>query len=100
RSPEDDAWAKYEAGEHVAAWGGVELARLYRQIQANLRSRSKHSVNRLNDIRCGFKVGKIAVPPNAWFCTEYEREANYRPTGKMAVWTASTIHALRRHKTI
>ena len=26
--PEQDAWAKYERGEHVAAWAAVELARL------------------------------------------------------------------------
>jgi len=100
RLPEDDAWAKYEAGEHVAAWAGVELARLYRHVQADLRSRSKHAVNRLRDIRHGFKLGKFVVPPNTWFCAEYERKADYRPTGKMAVWTAQKIEELRRIKRI
>jgi hypothetical protein len=98
RLPGDDAWARYEAGEHSAAWAGVELARLYRQIQAELKSRSKRSVNRLRDIRYGFKLGEFVVPPNSWFCAEYERKADYRPTGKIAVWTARKIEELRQIK--
>jgi hypothetical protein len=98
RLPGDDAWARYEAGEHSAAWAGVELARLYRQIQAELKSRSKRSLNRFRDIRYGFKLKEFVVPPNSWFCTEYERKADYRPTGKMAVWTARKIEELRQIK--
>jgi hypothetical protein len=98
RLPEDDAWARYEAGEHSAAWAGVELARLYRQIQAELKSRSKRSLNRLRDIRYGFKLREFVVPPNSWFCAEYERKADYRPTGKMAVWAAWKIEELRQIK--
>jgi hypothetical protein len=98
RLPENDAWAKYEAGEHVGAWAGGELARLYRQMQADLRSRSKHSVNRLRHIRYGFQIGKFAVPENRWFCAEYARKIDYRPTGEMAVWTARKIEELRRIK--
>lgn len=98
RLPGDDAWARYEAGEHSAAWAGVELARLYRQIQAELKSRSKRSPNRFRDIRYGFKLSELVVPPNSWFCAEYERKADYRPTGKMAVWTARKIEELRQIK--
>jgi hypothetical protein len=98
RLPQGDAWARYEGGEHAGAWAGVELARLYRHIHAELRSRSKHSVNRLRDIRYGFAVGEFAVPANAWFCAEYDRKADYRPTGKMAVWTARKIEELRHIK--
>lgn len=98
RVPGDDAWARYQAGKHSAAWAGVELARLYRQIQAELKSHSKRSLNRFRDIRYGFKVREFVVPPNPWFCAEYERKADYRPTGKMAVWTARKIEELRQIK--
>jgi hypothetical protein len=98
RLPEDDAWAKYAAGEHVGAWAGVELARLYRQMQADLRSSSQHSVNRLRRIRYGFEIGKFAGPGNRWFSAEYARKIDYRPTGEMAVWTARKIEELRHIK--
>jgi hypothetical protein len=98
RLPTDDAWTKYEAGKHVGAWAGIELARLYRQVQADLKSRSKHAVNRLRDIRYGFKLGNFVNPPNAWFCTEYERKTDYRPTGEMSVWVAQKIEEVRRLK--
>jgi hypothetical protein len=98
RLPEHDAWTKYEAGEHVAAWAGGELARLYRRMQADLRSRSRHSVNRLRHIRYGFEIGRFAVPPNHWFCAGFAREVDYRPTGEMAVWTTLKIEELRRIK--
>jgi len=98
RFPENDAWARYDRGEHPAAWAGVELARLYRQMQTELRSRSKRSVNRLRDIRCGFRLGKYVVPPNEWFCAEYERKVDYRPTGNMAAWAARKVEELRQLK--
>ena len=98
RFPEREAQAKYDAGEHVGAWAGVELARVYRQILADLRSHSRHSVSHLREIRCGFDFGKLVVSPNAWFCAEYARKTDYRPTGKMAVWIAGKIEELRRIK--
>jgi hypothetical protein len=93
--PSDDAWTRYRRGEHVAAWAGVELARLYRQIKAELGSRSTHSINRLRDLRFGLKLGDLDFPPNHWFCAEYESGADYRPTGQMAVWTARKIEEIR-----
>jgi hypothetical protein len=98
RVSEDDAFEIYERGEHVAAWAGVELARIYKQIRAELGSRSKHSVNRLRDIRFGFNLGGSDWAPNAWFCAEYDNKADYRPTGAMAVWTARKIEEIRRIK--
>src|SRR5947199_10444302 len=53
---ESDAWERYNRGEHIAAWSGVELYREYKQIKAQFGSRSKHSVNRLPDLRLGFKI--------------------------------------------
>jgi hypothetical protein len=95
---EDDAHAKYERGEHAAAWAGIELARIYKQIQAELGSRSKHSINRLRDIRFGFKLGGSDSEANPWFCAEYDRKADYRPTGEMAARTARKIGQIRRIK--
>jgi hypothetical protein len=96
--PEQDAWKQYNDGEHVGAWAGVELARLYKQFNAELRSRSKHSINRLRDMRFGFKAGKFDLPANRWFRDEYERRTDYRPTGRMAVWVARKIEEVRRLK--
>jgi hypothetical protein len=96
--PEHDAWARYEQGQHVGAWAGVELARLCKRIKAELRSRSRHSVNPLRNIRLGFKAGKFDFPPNRWFRDEYERQTDYRPTGRMAVWVARKIEDVRRLK--
>src|SRR5262249_45764851 len=64
RFQEHEARAKYDGGEHVGAWAGVELARVYRQILADLRSRSRYAVNRFRAIRYGFDLGKFVVPPN------------------------------------
>ena len=36
---ESEAWERYMRGEHVAAWSGVELARHYKHIKAELLSR-------------------------------------------------------------
>jgi len=96
---EDNAWERYRRGEHVAAWTGVELARLYKTIKAELRSRSKHSINPLRDLCFGFKAAKFDFPPNHWFRDEYERRTDYRPTGRMAVWVARKIEEMRRLKT-
>jgi hypothetical protein len=93
--PREVAWERYKRGEHVAAWAGVELARLCKQIKAELGSRSKHSINRLRDLRCGLELGNMHFSPNQWFCAEYERGADYRPTGKMAVWVARKIEEVR-----
>ena len=71
--PEDTAWERYRRGEHVAAWTGVELARLYKTIKAELRSQSKHSINPMRDLSVGFKAAKFDFPPNHWFRDEYER---------------------------
>jgi hypothetical protein len=95
---ESDAWERYKRGEHVAAWSGVELARHYKQIKAELGSRSKHSVNRLRDIRFGFKGTGFNFPANQWFKDEYERRTDYRPTGVMAVWVARKIEEFRTVK--
>jgi hypothetical protein len=95
---EDGAHAKYERGGHAGAWAGIELARIYKQIHAELGSRSKHSINRLRDIRFGFKLGGSDSEANPWFCAEYDRKAEYRPTGKMAAWTARKIGEIRRIK--
>jgi hypothetical protein len=96
--PSDDAWKRYRRGEHVAAWAGVELARLYKRIRAELWSRSKDSVNRLRDLRLGLQVGTSDPSPNEWFCAEYKSRADYRPTGKMAVWIARKIEEVRSLK--
>jgi hypothetical protein len=98
RLPEEAAWKRYMRGQHAAAWAGVELARFYKQIQAELRSRSKHFVNRLRDLRFGFKLATFDSPPNYWFRDEYERRTDYRPIGRMAVWVARKIEETRRLK--
>jgi hypothetical protein len=90
----NDAWERYTRGEHVAAWSGIELARHYKQIKAELLSRSKHSVNWLLDVL----VGSNDFPANQWFKGEYERQTDYRPTGAMAVWVARKIEEFRRGK--
>jgi hypothetical protein len=97
--PEEDAWERFTRGHHAAAWAGVELARFYKRIQAELRSRSKHFVNRLRDLRFGFKLATFDFPPNRWFRDEYERRTDYRPVGIMAVWVARKIEEMRRLKT-
>lgn len=89
------AWERYKRGEHVAAWTGVELARLCKQIKAELGSRSKHSINRVRDLRFGLELGNAHFSPNQWFCDEYESKADYRPTGQMAVWAARKIEEVR-----
>jgi hypothetical protein len=96
--PENDAWERYRRGEHAAAWAGVELARLYKRIKAQLASRSKRSINPLRDLLYGSKVGKFDMPPNEWFRGEYETKRDYRPTGRMAVWVARKIENIRRLK--
>jgi hypothetical protein len=96
--PSSHAWERYRRGEHVAAWASVELARLYKRIRAELWSRSKNSVNRLRDLRFGLQVGTFDPSPNEWFCAEYESKADYRPTGKMAVWIARKIEEVRSLK--
>jgi hypothetical protein len=98
RLPENEAWETYRRGEHAAAWAGVELARLYKKIRAQLTSRSKRSVNPLRDLRCGFKLGKLDSPPNDWFRREYESKRDYRPNGQMVVWIARKIEEIRRFK--
>jgi hypothetical protein len=95
---ESDAWERYNRGEHIAAWSGLELARHYKQIKAELGSRSKHSVNRLRDLRLGFKTMGFNFAGNQWFKDEYERRTDYRPTGTMAVWVARKIEEFRRLK--
>jgi len=95
---ESDAWERYNRGEHIAAWSGVALARHYKQIKAELGSRSKHSVNRLRDLRLGFKITGFDSPANQWFKREYERRTDYRPTGVMAVWVARKIEEFRTLK--
>jgi hypothetical protein len=95
---ESDAWARYNRGEHIAAWSGVELARHYKQIKAELGSRSKHSANRLHDLLLGFKTTGFDFPANQWFKNEYERRTDYRPTGQMAVWVARKIEGFRTLK--
>lgn len=96
--PENEARETFRRGEHAAAWAGLELARLYKKFGAELASRSKWSVNRLRDLRYGFKLGKSDWPPNDWFRREYESKHDYRPTGKMAVWIARKIEEIRRIK--
>jgi hypothetical protein len=91
---ESDAWERYRRGEHAAAWSGIELARHYKQIKAELLSRSKRSVNWLHDVR----FGSNHFPANQWFKDEYERRTDYRPTGTMAVWVARKIEEFRRLK--
>jgi hypothetical protein len=97
--PEEDAWRRYRRGEHAAAWAAVELARHYKQVKAELRSRSKYSINRLRDLRLGFKMGEFDFPPNDWFRKEYDRQTDHRPTGLMAVWVARKIQEMRPLKT-
>jgi hypothetical protein len=97
--PESELWERYSSGEHAAGWAGVELARLYKKIRAQLASRSKRSVNRLRDLRYGFKLAKFDLPPNDWFRREYESHRDYRPTGRMAVWIARKIEEIRRVQT-
>ena len=96
--PKQDAWKRYKNGQHVGAWAGVELARLYKQFKAELRSRSKDSINWMRDMRLGFKAGKFDFPANRWFRDEYERRTDYRPTGRMALWVAQKIEEVRRLK--
>jgi hypothetical protein len=96
---ENEAWERYNRGEHAAAWAGIELARLYKKFRAQLTSRSKRSINRLRDLRYGFKVAKSNWPPNDWFRREYESKCDYRPTGQMVVWIARKIEKIRRVKT-
>lgn len=96
--PGQDTWSPYNRGEHVTAWAGVELARFYKQMKADLGSRSKHSANRLRDLRFGYKRIEFRVPPNPWFREEYERRTDYRPSGKMAIWVARKIEEMRRLK--
>jgi hypothetical protein len=96
---ESDAWERYNRGEHIAAWSGLELARHYKQIKGELGSRSKHSVNRLRDLRLGFKTMGFNFAGNQWFKDEYERRTDYRPTGRMAVWVAWKIEGFRTLKT-
>jgi hypothetical protein len=96
--PENEAWETYRRGEHSGAWAGVELARLYKKIRAQLTSRSKRSVNPLRDLLYGFKLGQSDQPPNDWFRREYESKRDYRPTGKMSVWIARKIEEIRRVK--
>ena len=88
---EEDTWDRYTRGEHAAAWAGIELARVYKQIEAELRCRSKRSINPLRDLRLGFKVATFDFPPNRWFRDEFDRRTDYRPTGRMAVWVARKI---------
>jgi hypothetical protein len=95
---ESDAWGRYNRGEHVAAWSGVELARHYKRIKAELGSRSEHSVNPFRDLRLGFKITRFDSPANQWFKREYERRTDYRPTGVMAVWIVRKIEEFRRVK--
>ena len=96
--PEQVAWKRYKDGEHVGAWTGVELAQLYKQFKAELRSRSKDSINWLRNTRFGFKAGEFDFPANRWFRDEYERRTDYRPTGRMALWVAQKIEEVRRLK--
>ena len=95
---ESEAWERYTRGEHVAAWSGVELARHYKHIKAELLSRSKHCVNLLRDIRFGFKGTRSDFSANQWFKDEFERRTDYRPIGVMAVWVARQIEAFRTVK--
>jgi hypothetical protein len=96
--PDKHARESYRRGEHVAAWAGVELARLYKRIRAELWSRSKDSANLLRDLRFGFQIRSSDASPNKWFCAEYESRADYRPTGNMAVWIARKIEEVRSLK--
>jgi hypothetical protein len=98
--PENDACERYSRGEHVAAWAGVELARLYKRIKAQLASRSNSSINPLRDLLYGFKSRKFDMPPNEWFRREYESKRDYRPTGRMVVWVARKIEKIRRLKAL
>jgi hypothetical protein len=98
RFPKKDASARYQRGEHVGAWAGIELARRYRQMKAELGSRSNRSVSRFQTLCFGFKIADLEVPPNRWFRREIERRTDYRPTGEMAIWVARKIEAVRRLK--
>jgi hypothetical protein len=91
----DEAWERYIRGEHVGAWAGVKLARLYKRFKAELQSRSMQSINPLRELRLGLQLGNIDSSPNDWFCAEYESKADYRPTGQMAVWIARKIEEVR-----
>jgi hypothetical protein len=94
----DDAWQRYERGQHVAAWAGIELARLCKRIKAELGSRSKHSISRFRELRFGVDLGDSRLSPNQWFCAEFESRGDYRPTGRMAVWVARKIEEVRALK--
>jgi hypothetical protein len=96
--PSKQARGRYRRGEHVAAWAGVELARLYKRLRAELWSRSRDTVNRFRDLRFGLQVGTLDPSPNEWFCAEYASRVDYRPTGKMAVWIAGKIEEVRSLK--
>jgi len=96
--PEKDARARYKQGEHPAAWAGIELARLYRGFKAELASRSSKSFHRLRCLQSGFKDAHLDCPANVWFCSEYKRDTDYRPTGEMAVWVALKIDEIRAIK--
>jgi hypothetical protein len=98
RLPEKDASARYQRGEHVGAWAGIELARRYKQMKAELGSRSNRSVSRFQSLRLGFKIANLEVPPNRWFRREFERRTDYRPTTEMSIWVARKIEAVRRLK--
>jgi hypothetical protein len=97
--PEKEAIEKYLRGEHVSAWAGVELARIYKDFKAQLESRSKNAEHRLTQLLYGFTVGDdLEFPPNVWFGQAYRSKKDYRPSGRMAVWFARQIEGIRQLK--
>ncbi len=96
--PGEQGRERYRRGEHVSAWAGIELARLYKRIKVELGSRSSQSINRIRDLQSGFRLTNKHFAPNQWFSTEYNSNVDYRPTGEMAVWMARKVEELRRLK--
>jgi len=98
RAPEGEALSIYAGGDHLAGWGGVEFARLYKQFKAELTSRSKRSSNPLSHALFGIQIGDRTSSPNPWFRAEFVRKSDYRPTGPMAIWVARQIRDVWRLK--
>ena len=96
--PKDEAWRTYLRGDHIAGWAGVELARLYKQFKTELASRSKESANPFQRALFGMTIGNLTLPGNRWFRDEYNRNTDYRPTGRMAIWVARRIQDVWRLK--
>ena len=97
--PEEEAPLRYKRGEHVAAWAGIELAKIYKNFKAEIESQSPKAVHRLTRLLHGFRAGaNLDFSPNVWFQQEYSTQNDYRPRGEMVVWFAQQIEGVRQLK--